>query len=637
MTATLDATAHGTGPETVRRALVLGALGVVFGDIGTSPLYALKESAHAAGSSGVLSSDALLGLLSLILWSLIVVISIKYCTFILRADNRGEGGIIALLALLGVQRIQSGSRRIYLVVLGLVGTALLYADGTITPAISVLSAVEGLTVDAPRFEPYVVPITLVILAVLFSVQRMGTGWIGGIFGPFMLLWFVVLGMLGIRGILAAPEVLAAINPYYAAAYVLNADLATTSAVLAAVFLAVTGGEALYADMGHFGRSPIRWAWFLIVMPGLMLNYFGQGALLLTDPSAAESPFYHLAPDWAHYPLVALATMATAIASQAVITGSFSLTQQAIQLGLLPRLRVIHTSSRERGQIYVPFVNWALAVLTLGAVLGFGSSGRLAGAYGLAVSFDMVITTFLATFVALHWRHRPVLVYLLNGALLLVDLAFFAANTTKLFQGGWFPLLIAVGVAFMMLTWRRGQQLVQKARVHLRTSPKDFLQRLETDPPIRIPGVAVVLSASPSSIPGTLLHHLRHNRVLHEAVFLVSVLVLDTPTVEGKERVQITPVGAGIQRLILRFGFTEKPNVPEGLRLAAEQHGIAELEAGCATYYVGRQTVIANREQAGMALWREMIFAMLNRNSELTADYFCIPATQVVEIGSSVEI
>ncbi|HEX2136266.1 MAG TPA: potassium transporter Kup [Microvirga sp.] len=636
MAATVDATARGSHSETASRALVLSALGVVFGDIGTSPLYALKESAHAA-SAGGLTPNAVLGVLSLILWALIVVISIKYCIFILRADNRGEGGIIALLALLGMRRVQPGSPRIYLAVLGLLGTALLYADGTITPAISVLSAVEGLTVDSPQFGPYVVPITMVILALLFSVQRMGTGWIGGIFGPFMLVWFVVLGILGIRGMLAAPGVLAAINPAYAAQFILDADVTVTLAVLAAVFLAVTGGEALYADMGHFGRFPIQAAWFLIVMPGLMLNYFGQGALLLTDPAAAENPFYHLAPDWAHYPLVALATCATVIASQAVITGSFSLTQQAIQLGFLPRLRVIHTSRRERGQIYVPFVNWALAALTLGATLGFGSSSKLAGAYGLAVSFDMVVTTILATYVALHWGHRPVLVYLLNGSLLIVDVIFFAANATKVFHGGWFPLVIAVTVAFMMLTWRRGQQLVQRAGTHLRLTTKEFLERFETDPPIRIPGVAVVMSASPTGIPGTLLHHLRHNRVLHERVFLVSVQVLDAPTAPEEERVQVVPVGCGIHRLVLRFGFTEKPNVPESLRLAAARHDIRELDPETATYYVGRQTIVASRARAGMAFWREIIFAMLNRNAELTADYFCIPAPQVVEIGSSVEI
>jgi KUP system potassium uptake protein len=453
----------------------------------------------------------------------------------------------------------------------------------------------------------------------------------------MLFWFTVLAVLGVRGILAAPEVLAAISPTYALGYVLSADISTTIGVLAAVFLAVTGGEALYADMGHFGRFPIQAAWFLIVMPGLMLNYFGQGALLLTDPTAPENPFYHLAPDWAHYPLVALATLATVIASQAVITGSFSLTQQAIQLGFLPRMRVVHTSHHERGQIYVPFVNWALAALTLGAVLGFGSSSKLAGAYGLAVSLDMVITTILATFVALHWGHRPVLVYLLNGGLLLVDLVFFAANTTKLFEGGWFPLLIAVTVASLMLTWRKGRQLVQQARAPLRVSTKDFLKRLEIDPPLRIPGTAVVLASTPTGIPNTLLHHLKHNRVLHERVFLVSVQVSEAPTVPAEDRSLLSPVGAGIQRLILRIGFTEEPNIPAELRAAALQHQIRDLDPETVTYYVGRQTVVATRARPGMAFWREIVFSMLNRNSELTADYFGIPAPQVVEIGSSVEI
>src|SRR5215203_1930606 len=411
------------------RAAVLGALGVVFGDIGTSPLYALKEAAHAA-SHGSLTPETVLGVLSLILWSLIVVISIKYCIFILQADNRGEGGIIALLALLGVRRVAPGSWRVHLVVMGLIGTSLLYADGAITPAISVLSVVEGITVDAHGFEHYVVPITVVILIGLFSVQRMGTGWIGQIFGPFMLFWFVVLGLLGLGSIVKAPGVLAAINPYYAVSYVLSAGPVITLAVLAAVFLSVTGGEALYADMGHFGRFPIRAAWFTIVLPGLMLNYFGQGALLLTEPGALKNPFYELAPDWAHYPLILLATLATVIASQAVITGAFSLTQQAIQLGLLPRLRVIQTAGEEKGQIYIPFVNWGLAVLTLGAVLGFGSS-------------------------------------------------------TKLLEGGWLPLLIASTVAFVMLTWRRGQQLLKDARSHLRVSTGEFLERLNANPPIRV--------------------------------------------------------------------------------------------------------------------------------------------------------
>ena len=617
-------------------AASLGALGVVFGDIGTSPLYALKEAAHAA-SHGGLTPETVLGVLSLILWSLIVVISIKYCIFILRADNRGEGGIIALLALLGVRRVAPGSWRIHIVVMGLIGTSLLYADGAITPAISVLSALEGLTVNAPGLAPYVVPITLVILIALFSVQRMGTSWIGRIFGPYMLIWFIVLGILGLGSIVKAPGVLAAINPYYALSYILNVGPAISLAVLAAVFLCVTGGEALYADMGHFGRFPIRASWFTVVLPCLMLNYFGQGALLLTDPNAIKNPFYELAPDWAHYPLVALATGATVIASQAVITGSFSLTQQAIQLGLLPRLRVIQTAGEEKGQIYIPFVNWGIAVLTLGAVIGFGSSSKLAGAYGLAVSLDMVITTILATFVAIHWGHRPVLVYLLNGSLLLVDLVFLAANTTKLFEGGWLPLLIALSVTFVMLTWRKGQQLLKEARAHLRVPMSEFLERLRTNPPIRVPGTAAVLAASPKGVPRSLLHHLKHNRVLHEKVLLVSMVVLDDPRVPDERRLKLIPVGEGIQRLTVNVGFMEKPNAPAAVRLAVAQGLLPNVDPDDVTYFVGRQTVIAAESRPGMALWREVLFATLNRNAELSADYFCIPAAQTIEIGIPIEI
>ena len=636
MTTAPSVTLHGTKSDHHGRAAVLGALGVVFGDIGTSPLYALKEAAHAA-SHGSLTPETVLGVLSLILWSLIVVISIKYCIFILQADNRGEGGIIALLALLGVSRVAPGSWRVHLVVMGLIGTSLLYADGAITPAISVLSAVEGLTVDAHGFEHYVVPITVVILIGLFSVQRMGTGWIGQIFGPFMLFWFVVLGLLGLGSIVKAPGVLAAINPYYAVSYILDAGPIITLAVLAAVFLSVTGGEALYADMGHFGRFPIRAAWFTIVLPGLILNYFGQGALLLTDPSALKNPFYELAPNWAHYPLIALATLATVIASQAVITGAFSLTQQAIQLGLLPRLRVIQTAGEEKGQIYIPFINWGLAVLTLGAVIGFGSSSKLAGAYGLAVSLDMVITTILATFVALHWGHRPLLVYLLNGSLLLVDLMFFAANTTKLFEGGWLPLLIALIVAFVMLTWRNGQQLLKEARAHLRVPTSEFLERLKANPPIRVPGTAAVLASSPKGVPRSLLHHLKHNRVLHERLILVSMIVTDEPHAREGEHLKLIPIGDGIERLIVHIGFMEKPNVPTAIRLAIAQGLLPGVDPEQITYFVGRQTVIPTKERPGMALWREVLFATLNRNAELSADYFCIPAAQTIEVGIPIEI
>jgi KUP system potassium uptake protein len=444
-------------------AATLAALGIVYGDIGTSPLYALKEAARAAGAGGPPPPDAVVGVLSVILWSLIIVVSLKYALLILRADNRGEGGIVAMLALLGARDAKRGTWRAYLLVLGLVGAALLYGDGVITPAISVLSAVEGLKLDAPQLEPVIIPLTLAILVALFLVQHRGTGFIGAIFGPVMLLWFLLIGILGIGGILQAPGVLAAVNPFRALDYLLRAGSGIGLTVLGAAFLAVTGGEAMYADMGHFGRLPIRLGWFVVALPGLVLNYFGQGALLMVHPDAIENPFFLLAPDWAHYPLVAFATAAAIIASQAIISGAFSLTQQAIQLGFLPRMRVLHTASHERGQIYVPLVNWLLAAVTLGAVVAFGSSEALAGAYGVAVSLLMAITTVLAALVALRWGYNPVLVVAVNGAFLLGDLLFFAANATKLHHGGWFPLVLAAAIAFLMLTWRKGALLLEAAR------------------------------------------------------------------------------------------------------------------------------------------------------------------------------
>jgi KUP system potassium uptake protein len=425
----------------------LGALGVVFGDIGTSPLYALREAVKAASVNGVPSAQAVTSVVSLIMWSLILIISLKYAILIMRADNRGEGGIVALLAILRTRYARARTWRGAVLVIGLLGAALLYGDGAITPAISVLSALEGLKVDAPALAPVVVPTTLVVLIALFAVQRRGTDFIGGIFGPIMLAWFAVIAILGVRGIMLAPEILAALNPLYAIDLVLHASPLIAFAVLGATFLAVTGGEALYADMGHFGRFPIRLAWFAVVLPALALNYFGQGALLLVAPQALENPFYQLAPGWFHYILVAFATVATVIASQAIISGAYSLTQQSIQLGFLPRLHVLHTAAHERGQIYVPIVNWTLAVATLAAVVGFGSSDNLAGAYGIAVSALMAITTFLAALVAIQWGFNPVLVLAVNGAFLLIDLVFFAANSMKLLEGGWFPLLITAAIAF----------------------------------------------------------------------------------------------------------------------------------------------------------------------------------------------
>src|SRR5437588_848664 len=536
----------------------LGALGVVYGDIGTSPLYALKEAAKAAAHGGPLVPEAILGVVSLILWALILIISCKYALLILRADNRGEGGIVALLALLSARNAQPGTWRAQLLIVGLVGAALLYGDGAITPAISVLSAIEGVKVDAPQLAPYVVPITIVVLIGLFAVQRSGTGFIGRIFGPVMLLWFLALAVLGIKGILQAPQILAALNPFAAFQYVLSKGLPQGLHVgflmLGAAFLSVTGGEAMYADLGHFGRVPIRIAWFAVVLPTLTLNYFGQGALLLTNPSTIDNPFYQLAPDWAHYPLVVFATLATVIASQAIISGAFSLTQQAMQLDFLPRMQVRHTASSAIGQIYMPTVNWLLAIATIAAVVAFQSSDALAGAYGIAVSLLMAITTLLAALVALQWGYNPVLVTAVNGFFLLVDLVFFSANSLKFFEGGWFPLLLAGVMAFIMLTWRRGQMFLEKARRHMRQPEEKLLQKLKTHPPIRLPGTAIFLSSARNGVPLPLSNFLRHNHALHERVFLLTVEFTETPHGPREKRIEIIHIVDGLTSIILHYGF-----------------------------------------------------------------------------------
>src|SRR5690242_11844665 len=477
-------------------AATLGALGVVYGDIGTSPLYALKEAAKAAAPGATPGPDDVLGVVSLIFWALILIISIKYALLILRADNRGEGGIVAMLALLSARNAQPGTWRAHLLVVGLIGAALLYGDGAITPAISVLSAIEGLKVDAPSLAPAVVPVTVVILIGLFMMQKQGTGFIGRIFGPVMLAWFVVLAALGIHGIVKAPAVLAALSPFYAFNFLIHQDFHVSFGILGAAFLAVTGGEAMYADMGHFGRLPIRLAWFAICLPALVLNYFGQAALLITDPSMIENPFFQLCPDALHYPLVAFSAVATVIASQAIISGVFSLTQQSIQLGFLPRMQIRHTTSHAIGQIYVPLVNWLLAAATLGAVLSFGTSDALAGAYGIAVSLLMAITTLLAALVAIQWGYSPWLVVAVNGAFFVVDVIFFSANSIKLFEGGWFPLLLAGLVAFLMLTWRAGVKLVEAARARLRQPEEDLIETAVNQCRARLPGTAVFLASAP---------------------------------------------------------------------------------------------------------------------------------------------
>ena len=635
MTAIPAATSPGSSPLPL--AATIGALGVVYGDIGTSPLYALKEAARAAAHGGPVAPEAVLGVVSLILWALILIISLKYALLILRADNRGEGGIVALLALLHARNAQPGTWRAQLLMVGLVGAALLYGDGAITPAISVLSAIEGLRVDAPSLAPAVVPLTVIILIGLFIVQRKGAGFIGNVFGPVMLGWFVVIALLGVHGIVRAPGVLAALSPLYAFDFLIHEDFHISFAILGAAFLAVTGGEAMYADMGHFGRVPIRLAWFAVALPALVLNYFGQGALLITDGSALDHPFYQLAPDWLHYPLVAFATVATVIASQAIISGVFSLTQQSIQLGFLPRMHIIHTTSHAMGQIYVPLVNWLLAAATLGAVIGFGTSDALAGAYGIAVSLLMAITTLLAALVAIQWGYPPIVVIAVNGFFFVIDIIFFAANSTKLFEGGWFPLLLAAVIAFLMFTWRSGVKLVERARGKLRQPEEDLIETAVNRCHARLSGTAVFLASAPKGVPLALTEFVKHNHVLHQRVVLVTVLIEEAPRVADEDRAEIIEVIEGITRVILHYGFMQYPTIFEGLKLACEQGKLPGIDLTDITYYIGRETIIPSEDIPGMWVWRETLFAFLQRNAERSAAFFGVPTRQVVEFGTEIEI
>ena len=615
----------------------IGALGVVYGDIGTSPLYALKEAAKAAAHGGAVTSPAVLGVASLILWALILIISIKYALLIMRADNRGEGGIVALLALLSARNAQPGTWRAQLLIVGLVGAALLYGDGAITPAISVLSAIEGLKVDAPSLAPVVVPVTIVILIGLFVMQRQGTGVIGQIFGPVMVGWFAVLAALGIHGIIKAPAVLAALSPLCAFDFLIHQDFRVSFAILGAAFLAVTGGEAMYADMGHFGRVPIRLAWFAVALPALVLNYFGQAALLITDPTAIDNPFYQLAPDWMQYPLVGFAALATVIASQAIISGVFSLTQQSIQLGFLPRMHIKHTTSHAIGQIYVPLVNWLLAAATLGAVVGFGTSDALAGAYGIAVSLLMAITTLLAALVAIQWGYSPLIVIAVNGFFLIIDCIFFAANSTKLVEGGWFPLLLATAVAFLMLTWRSGVRLVERARGALRQPEEDLIETAVSRCHARLSGTAVFLASAPNGVPLALTQFVRHNHCLHQRVVLVTVLIEESPRIAEEDRAEVIEVIPGITRVILHYGFMQYPTIYEGLALACRQGKLPGIDLTDITYYIGRETIIPSEDVPGMWMWRESVFAFLQRNAERSAAFFGLPTRQVVEFGTEIEI
>ena len=612
--------------------LSLGALGVVYGDIGTSPLYALRESLHPSHGVDV-TLASVLGILSLILWSLLIVITIKYLTFVMRADQQGEGGILVLAALVTPKDGAVNRRRTILILIGLFGTALLYGDGMITPAISVLSAVEGLEVSAPSLQPYVLEITVVILIGLFALQRRGTGSVGKIFGPVMILWFIVIGALGVSAIAARPEVLKAVNPGYAISFFADHGF-KGFLVLGSVFLVVTGGEALYADMGHFGRRPIRLAWFGLVLPGLLLNYFGQGALVISDPKAIENPFYLLAPSALQWPLIILATTAAVIASQALISGAFSLAMQSVQLGYLPRLKIEHTSDRERGQVYVPAVNWTLMVACILLVFGFRSSTGLAAAYGVAVTATMVITTILFYVVARdHWHWPRWSIGPLALVFLTIDLGFLGANLFKIPKGGWFPLVAGAAVFAVMTTWKTGKRIVNE-RVRGGSVPLDaFCQSIEKSRPIRVPGTAVYLYGRPFTAPPALVTNLRYNRMLHEQILLVSIVVEDTPRVHPRRSLKIDHMGQGITQAVLHVGYMQQPNVPRALEADAAELRYHPLDSH---YFLGRETIIITN-RPGMAPWREHLYALMARNARNAAAFFGIPAERAVEVGIQVEL
>ncbi|WKB54399.1 potassium transporter Kup [Eleftheria terrae] len=614
-------------------ALTLGALGVVYGDIGTSPLYALKEIFHAGHVPP--TPDNILGVLSLIFWTMTVIVSLKYVLLILRADNNGEGGLIAMLALATTAVKDKPRLREVLLLAGLFGTAVFYGDGVITPAISVLSAVEGLQVVAPPLKSYVLPVTLLVLTGLFVVQRFGTGGIGRFFGPVTLMWFTVLIALGLPHVLSAPGVLKALNPLYALEFFLHFK-ATAFVALGAVILVVTGGEALYADMGHFGKRPIRLAWYGLVMPALVVNYFGQGALLLQQPTAVDNPFYKMAPDWAGVPLVILATAATVIASQALISAAFSVTKQAIQLGFLPRMQVLHTSASDVGQIYVPFINWGLYVLIVLAVVLFETSTSLASAYGIAVALDMTITTIMTFFVVRYgWRYPLWLAIGATVFFFVIDVAFFASNMLKLFHGGWFPLMIGAAMFALMLTWRDGREILSEKLRTSSTGLKEFLDSVFLGEPVRVPGTAVFLTAEEDIAPNALLHNLKHNQVLHAQNLFVTVRHHQVPVVAPERRLVIESLGRDCWKLVLHFGFKEETDVPQAL-CQLGQHGV-ELDEMRTSYFLSRELVLPKFGNAGMAMWREKLFANLHHNASGAADFLCLPPNRVVEVGAQVEI
>jgi KUP system potassium uptake protein len=613
-------------------ALTLGAVGVVYGDIGTSVLYAIKEvfgSGHVA-----FTPENVYGILSIFFWTLTVIVSIKYVLLVLRADNNGEGGLVAMLALASQAVKDKPELRRILLIIGIFGTSLFYGDGVITPAISVLSAVEGLEVISPAFEKYVIPATLVILFALFAVQKRGTAGIGKFFGPITLVWFAVLALLGAAQIITNPIILKALSPHYAVMFMWF-NPGTTFIILGAVVLCVTGAEALYADLGHFGKKPIRLAWFAVVMPALTLNYFGQGALLLSNPEAVKNPFYLMAPDWALVPLVLLATMATVIASQALITGAFSVTKQVIQLGYLPRLNIEHTSVRDTGQIYIPLVNWGLFVTIVLAVVMFRSSSNLAAAYGIAVCTDMLITTILTFYVIRYgWKYPLWLCLSATGVFFVVDFAFFASNLMKLFAGGWFPLVIGGIIFTLMMTWKQGRALLnEKLRADAIDLPS-FLEAVFISPPARVEGTAVFLTAEPGAVPNALLHNLKHNKVLHEQNLFVTVRNHEVPWVGMDKRLAIEALGHNCWQVVIHYGFKNDPDLPKALEQMRTRG--CELDNMTTSYFLSRDVVVPTIG-SGMAPWREKLFAQMHHNASGAADFLNLPNNSVVELGSKIEI
>jgi KUP system potassium uptake protein len=613
-------------------ALTLSAIGVVYGDIGTSPLYALKE-VFAHGRVPI-TADNILGILSLVFWTLTVVVSLKYVVLILRADNHGEGGLIAMLALASQAVKDKPALRRRLLLLGIFGTAIFFGDGVITPAVSVLGAVEGLKVAAPGLARFVVPLTLVVMVILFAAQRFGTATVGKFFGPITMAWFIALVALGVPHIWAYPQVLVALSPHHALAFLIGHP-GIAFLALGSVVLCVTGAEALYADLGHFGKQPIRLAWFWVVMPALVINYFGQGAMLLQHPEKASSPFYEMAPSWALFPLIGLATLAASIASQALITAAFSVTKQAMQLGYLPRLRILHTSVRETGQIYVPFVNWSLFACVVVAVVMFGSSDALASAYGIAVTIDMTITTVMTFYVIRYaWKLPLPLCLLATGIFFLVDITFFAANAVKVLEGGWFPLLIGIVMFTLMITWKEGRRLMSHRMREEAIELPAFLEAIFISPPLRVPGTAVFLSADKGSTPFALLHNLKHNKVLHEQNLFVTVQHHEVPWIRFDKRCEIEALGHDCWAVALHFGFKNDPDVPEALKLL-KGRGV-QLDDMETSYFLSRDTVIPTFG-GGMAMWREKLFASMHRNAAAAADFLNLPTNRIVELGTKVEI